>query len=81
MEIFQHQLSERLLHQSAEINQLLETDSKLGWLVKRWLVLCLKTSYHPHLTMLMLNCLDFFVSNTHTIEYLIRKGEHNIICF
>ncbi|XP_968359.1 ubiquitin-protein ligase E3C [Tribolium castaneum] len=69
-----YQISERLLQQNVQINQALGSDTALSWLIKWWLVLCLKSSYHPDMTKLMLNCLDAFVCNTPTIEYLTRKG-------
>jgi hypothetical protein len=67
-------MSEFLLIQNNQIYRVTETDSNLSWLIKRWLVLCLKNSHHLDMTSLMLNCLDTFVNNTHTIEYLTRKG-------
>jgi hypothetical protein len=68
-------MSEFLLIQNNQIYRVTETDSNLSWLIKRWLVLCLKNSHHLDMTSLMLNCLDTFVNNTHTIEYLTRKGK------
>ncbi|RZC38508.1 ubiquitin-protein ligase E3C [Asbolus verrucosus] len=69
-----YKISERLFLQNFQINQVVTTDVTVSWLIKRWLVLCLKNSHHPNMTRLMLKCLDAFVSSTQTIDYLIRKG-------
>lgn len=54
-----------------------------SWLIKRWLVLCLKSSNYPEMMQLMLNCLDELVRHSEIVDYIIRKGlnSHSKISF
>lgn len=52
----------------------MEIDTRLSWLVRRFLVLCLKSLCDQELTNLIQRCLFLFANNAASLEYLIRKS-------
>ncbi|KAJ8985824.1 hypothetical protein NQ317_012065 [Molorchus minor] len=67
-------ISERLISQHVNVLKFMEMDTSFSWLIKRFLVLCLKSLYDDNLVRLMIKPLYIFTNNAQTLEYLIRKG-------
>lgn len=75
----------RVLQQKTEILQEMDLDNSLNWLIRRLLVVCLKSLSTPELASQSFQCLDVFTSvnnsrtKLETWPYLISKGNIYIL--
>ncbi|KAJ8961181.1 hypothetical protein NQ318_008862 [Aromia moschata] len=72
-------ISERLISQYNDILRYMEVDTSFSWLMKRFLVLSLKTLYDNDMVKVMMKSLYIFTNNAQTLEYLIRKGYYGYL--
>lgn len=72
-----YKVTQNVLHLHKEMLQNAENDTATAWLLKRFMVLCLKTLNDPDMTNIMQNCLYIFTNNASTLEYLVRKGYYS----
>ncbi|KAJ8929516.1 hypothetical protein NQ314_017774, partial [Rhamnusium bicolor] len=72
-------ISDQLTNQHVDILRHMDTDASFCWLIKRFLVLCLKTLYDSDMVRVLMKSLYIFTNNAQTLEYLIRKGYYGYL--
>lgn len=63
-----------LLNGIPDISKQIVTDSSFCWLIKRYLVLCLKNLDTVHLRPAMLSCIEVYTKNPDIMKFLVCKG-------
>ncbi|XP_028139007.1 ubiquitin-protein ligase E3C [Diabrotica virgifera virgifera] len=66
-------IAERLLNIQADVIQQINADKSFAWLIKRFLLLCLKNIQDNQDSMVLMKCLYIFTVDGHTFSYLVSK--------
>lgn len=68
-------MCDMVLRNSEAILSVIERDERFGWLLKRFLVPCMKFISNPQLADVLLTCLDVFCVNCDLVYFLVTKGK------
>lgn len=66
-------IGERLVTCQADVLQQMNADVSFSWLIKRFLLVCLKNVIDNSESMILMKCLYIFTTDAHTFSYLISK--------
>ncbi|KAJ8920591.1 hypothetical protein NQ315_004730 [Exocentrus adspersus] len=72
-------VTESLINHNAEILRYMDVDPSFMWLIKRYLVICLKSLHDNDIVRMLIKSVFIFSNNAQTLEYLIKKGYYGYL--